>query len=98
MLVRFSTVECRRLSAKQSGSDTAGDDIVADVRGVLVMMSERCRRVFCRRFTMHEGGWTERRFPNGSDVDKCGNAGTDWHRVLRRQFHEKIVRMLRVDV
>src|SRR6185503_5135580 len=64
---------------------------------ILQMMRQGCRRIFRSGRAMHERRWTQRRFSRITKVGKPRGAFADRMGILRRQLHEKIMRMLPVN-
>src|SRR5436190_23524337 len=60
-------------------------------------MRQRSRCIFRRRRAMHKSSWAKRGFTRVTYVSEQCRAFDQGHRVIGRQFHEQVVRMLSIN-
>ena len=97
VLVGLGAVEGRALEGQPPPSRAHRDHVVRDVRRVLPMMPERCRRVLPCRGPVHERGGAERRVAANGGLHPVGSLVAERAPVRRRQIHEQVVGVLPVD-
>src|SRR6266496_2876898 len=97
VLVRLATIENRTFQLEPAIRESRSEHAKADVRRILQVMRESRRRIFRSRHPMHEGHRAQRRLTRITKICEPGSALAQRQRVLRRQLHEEIMRMLSVD-
>src|ERR1043165_4369176 len=102
MLVGLASVEGRGFELQHCAlevfgvpeREAAGDDAVADVRGILQVVTERRERQFGGRGTMNERDGTERRLGRRTGVDEPRSASGQVQIVESRDLAEDVMRVL----
>src|SRR5437764_87985 len=97
ILVRLSAVEDRAFHLEPAIGEARRENAKTDVSGILKVMRQRRRWILRGRSAMHECSWPKRRLARIAKISEPGSAFAQRDRVLRRQLHPKIVRVLAID-